>query len=92
MQGNKMGLQSFCKKVTRIKFGHHFEYKKPFVTPNFCKPNFSPVHQIKDIIFFVLFKLPWEVKKSVVKRRGPQKTKKSKLKNGASQKNFYRRS
>ena len=34
MQSGQVALQSFCQKVTKIKLGHQFKYKKPLITPN----------------------------------------------------------
>ena len=42
----------FSKKVVKIKIWHHLEYKKPFVTPNFCGWNFSVMHHF-EFGFFV---------------------------------------
>ena len=35
-----------------IKIQHQFKHKKHFATLNFCKQNFSRMHQFKDLIFF----------------------------------------
>ena len=37
--------------MVEIKIWHHFEYKKPFVTPNFCGRNFSTMHHFWVWIF-----------------------------------------
>ena len=37
---NQVVLQSFFQKVVEIKLQHHFDIKKPFITPNFCDRNF----------------------------------------------------
>ena len=46
-----MALQSFFQKVAKIKIGHHFYYKKTFVTSTFCKRNFSWMHGFEDMNF-----------------------------------------
>ena len=47
----EVALQSIFQKVVEIKIWHHFEYKKPFVTPNFCGRNFSAMHHLWVWIF-----------------------------------------
>ena len=51
MFSEQVALQSFFQKVAKIKIGHHFYCKKPFVTPTFCKRNFSRMHGFGDMNF-----------------------------------------
>ena len=44
----------FSKKCPKSKSDNTFTLKKPFVTPNFCKWNLSPMHHFRTVNYFTL--------------------------------------
>ena len=47
-----MARQSISPKVPEIKIEQHFYFKKPFVTPNFCKQNLSQINRFEIMNYF----------------------------------------
>ena len=44
-------LQQLFQKMLKMKNGHHFQAKKTFATPKFCKWTFSQMHRFEDMNF-----------------------------------------